>query len=85
MIEVINTKLIGWSLFLQLWLPLHTQCYSSRSMGHSLCANVSNTTHFKDRRNENNYIYYAESDITKGEPLLSDMDPKHQIECIFLY
>ena len=44
-------------------------------MGHSLCANVSNTMYFKDRRNENNYIYYAESNITKDEPLLIDMDP----------
>ena len=67
MIAVIYIKLIGLLSFSHLILmSVHTQCSTSRA--HSLCTNPSNETYLRDRKNENNFLYYHnKSNVTEDE------------------
>ena len=77
MIPVISIKLIGWFSFTQLILmSVHT----TSAVYTNSCANVSNKTYFKDRRNENDFHHYK-SKIINDESLQNSVD--HNTTVIF--
>ena len=65
---MIPVKLICWFSLVQLILfVVQTQC--STSVAYTMCANVSNRTYFRDRENENNFLYYKSNNINEDELL----------------